>query len=211
MQDRKQHPAKRLHHHLRPRPPGSGKGTLCKRITETPDLSSHGFRHLSVGDCLRELAGLEALCEAQSFDHERILESVTKNKLLPSEVLIPVLEHKIASTTPSGDSGATAWLIDGFPRSLETALTFEEKIGRPVRIVTLECARENARSRFLNRGREKADDRERFDRRFDEYVVNMEAIREHYGGITDAISVDGTREECFEEFVHLLTAKPKDG
>lgn len=54
-------------------------------------------------------------------------------------------------------------------------------------VVILECERATAEARFLKRGRDSADDKVRFARRYDEYVENMKAIREHYRDITETV------------------------
>ncbi|KAI1750651.1 P-loop containing nucleoside triphosphate hydrolase protein [Xylaria castorea] len=167
-------------------PPGSGKGTLCKLATDRLGTPNHHYFHLSVGDYLRELCNPAVTCEGKSFDHNEIYEHLRESKLLPADVLIPVLEHKINSI-PKEKSATTTWLIDGFPRNMETALAFEEKVGTPMKIITLECKRDIAEGRFLRRGRESVDDEKRFDKRYSEYVKNMKAIREHYAGIMDAM------------------------
>ncbi|KAI0457183.1 P-loop containing nucleoside triphosphate hydrolase protein [Xylaria acuta] len=167
-------------------PPGSGKGTLCKLATDMLGKPSHRYFHLSVGDYLRELCDPAVPCEGLSLDYNKIHEHLRESKLLPADVLIPVLQHKINSI-PNEKSAITIWLIDGFPRNMETALAFEQKVGKPVKVITLECKRDTAEGRFLRRGRERIDDEKRFDKRYGEYVENMKAIREHYAGIMDAM------------------------
>ncbi|KAI1773280.1 P-loop containing nucleoside triphosphate hydrolase protein [Hypoxylon cercidicola] len=186
-------------------PPGSGKGTLCKHAVSQLDMSGFGqsYHHLSVGDYLRELCAPEAQSETTGFNYSKIREHLRESKLLPSSVLIPVLEHKV-SPSPNSDSASTVWLIDGFPRNIETALAFEEKIGQPIKVIVLECTRDTAKHRFLSRGREKSDDEERFERRYDEYVENMKEIRERYKGITETVNVAGTREECTAAFMAVF-------
>ncbi|TRX94691.1 hypothetical protein FHL15_004463 [Xylaria flabelliformis] len=181
-------------------PPGSGKGTLCKLATDRLRTPDHHYIHLSVGDYLRELCDPAASCEVKGFNHDEIREHLRESKLLPADVLIPVLEYKINST-PKEKNTTTTWLIDGFPRNMETALAFEEKVGKPVKIIALECKREIAEGRFLRRSRERTDDPKRFDKRYGEYIENMRAIREHYAGIMNTVHVNGDRGECLEKFM----------
>lgn len=183
--------------------PGSGKGTLCKLVADQSDISGHRYCHISTGDYLRELCKSEVSDDTLSFDLNRIRKHLRESKLLPSHVLVPVLEHKISSI-PKESNATTTWLIDGFPRNMETALVFEEKIGKPVKVIVLECARDVAQHRFLSRGRERSDDEKLFTRRYEEYVENMKAIREHYGSALESICVDGTREESLAEFIRVL-------
>ncbi|KAI2464708.1 P-loop containing nucleoside triphosphate hydrolase protein [Annulohypoxylon bovei var. microspora] len=184
-------------------PPGSGKGTLCKLTTNRLNTSGHSYRHLSVGDYLRQLCETGVPCEDESFDFDKIRNHLRESKLLPADVLIPVLEHKIGSIL-DGNGTAITWLVDGFPRNIETTLAFEEKIGKPVKVVVLECTHDTAQRRFLNRSREKSDDEKRFEKRYGEYVENMQAIREHYKSNIETICVDGTSEEYLGKFISAL-------
>ncbi|KAI0555836.1 P-loop containing nucleoside triphosphate hydrolase protein [Xylaria curta] len=184
-------------------PPGSGKGTLCKFATDRLKTPDHRYLHLSVGDYLRELCDPAASCEVKGFNHDEIRENLQESKLLPADVLIPVLEHKINST-PKEKNVMTTWLIDGFPRNMETALAFEEKVDKPVKIIALNCKREIAQERFLGRSREATDDVKRFDKRYGEYVENTKKIGDYYAGLTDTIYVNGDRGECLEKFMVVL-------
>ncbi|KAI8944307.1 P-loop containing nucleoside triphosphate hydrolase protein [Xylaria longipes] len=184
-------------------PPGSGKGTLCKLATSKLETPSHRYLHLSVGDYLREVCDPAAPREVMSFDYTKIRDHLRESKLLPADVLIPLLQHKIDSVT-NEKSATTTWLIDGFPRNMETALAFEQNVGKPAKVITLECKSDTAKGRFLKRGREKVDDENRFDKRYGEYVTNMKRIREHYAGIMDAVHVDGDQAECLDEFMATL-------
>ncbi|KAI1125701.1 P-loop containing nucleoside triphosphate hydrolase protein [Nemania abortiva] len=184
--------------------PGSGKGTLCKLATQRLGSSHHRYCHLSVGDYLRELSHPEMPSEEKGVEHQIIHDYLQDNKLLPADVLIPILKRKINST-PNEKGTLTTWLIDGFPRNMETALAFEEKvIGKPVKVITLECERAIAERRFLRRGREKIDDEKRFDKRHNEYVETMKAIREHYARIMVSAPVDGNLVESLIEFMEVL-------
>lgn len=162
-----------------------------------------------MGDYLRELcdSGTHTLA---SFDCDKIRDHLRDSKLLPAEVLIPVLLHRLSST-PGGNSTTTAWLIDGFPRNVETALAFEEKarlletsiaafraipkfltdgilqVGKPVKVISLSGARDIAQCRFQQRGRERGDDEERFAGRYNEYLGNMEALNGHYRSMTKTV------------------------
>ncbi|KAI0442819.1 P-loop containing nucleoside triphosphate hydrolase protein [Xylaria telfairii] len=173
-------------------PPGSGKGTLCKLAATRLRTPYHRCFHLSVGDYLRELCDPAIPHDEKSSDLKLIYEYLQESKLVPADVLIPVLEHKINSMPDDKSAIATTWLIDGFPRNMETALAFEEKVSKPVKVITLECLRAIAEGRFLRRGREKIDDEKRFDKRYSEYLENTK------------VQVDGGRGECLDKFLAAL-------
>ncbi|KAK7910767.1 P-loop containing nucleoside triphosphate hydrolase protein [Apiospora marii] len=188
-------------------PPGCGKGTLCQRVVAgsrpQSDAAVHPYTHLSLGDHLRELSQQDPwLQEEGSIDYDKICEHIEENKLLPADVLVPVFEHKL------GERFATTWLVDGFPRNMETARAFEKALGKPVKVVILGCERATAEARFLQGGRDSADDKERFARRYDEYIENMKAIREHYRDIAETICTDSSLENYLGKFEEVLSSIP---
>ncbi|EFX01594.1 uridine kinase [Grosmannia clavigera kw1407] len=93
--------------------PGAGKGTLCKNLAR-----DFGLKHVSVGDVLRK-AVLEPDVD------NTILKYVQTSELLPTELLFSVLNPHLLS----GKEGhAHIILLDGFPRQLDQARSFEEEI-----------------------------------------------------------------------------------
>ncbi|KFA70516.1 hypothetical protein S40285_00569 [Stachybotrys chlorohalonatus IBT 40285] len=184
-------------------PPGSGKGTLCSLVEGTQNWSGSAHRHLSVGDYLRTLCGQERPPESLLYNCDAIRTYIQHNKVIPGDLLVPIVQHKM-TVTPNGFDADTMWLIDGLPHSLEQALAFDGLLGMPIKVIILECDPEIAKARFLLRGREPADDEERFYRRYDNYLQNLREIHQHYGKITKIIRVNGSREECLDAFLGAL-------
>ena len=85
-------------------PPGSGKGTQCKRIVE-----KYGIEHLSSGDILRKerVDGTELGKNAQSY--------MDSGALVPDDVIIGMM---IAAIKNAGGNG---FILDGFPRTVVQA------------------------------------------------------------------------------------------
>ncbi|KAI0508319.1 P-loop containing nucleoside triphosphate hydrolase protein [Xylaria bambusicola] len=191
-------------------PPGSGKGTVCKEAVKSLKRPPH--HHLSVGDYLRELCDPTTIQAGNDIDHNKIRDYLRDNKLLPADVLIPILKDKINST-PNVDVTETTWLIDGFPRNMKTARAFEKTIGMPLKVIVLECSRDVAKHRYLSRAREQMDDEERFDKRYDGYIKNMEAIQKHYkskGVNMESIPANGDKVKCLGEFMAALPGVSED-
>ncbi|KAF2966164.1 hypothetical protein GQX73_g7413 [Xylaria multiplex] len=188
-------------------PPGSGKGTVCRSAAEMLHSPGRVYRHLSVGDYLRDICDPKTPCEVEGVDRDKIRGYLRDNKLLPSDVLIPLLKHKIDSA-PKTDT--TVWLIDGFPRNMETTHVFEKEIGKPEMVIILDCDREVAERRYLMRGRETMDDKERFSKRYDGYTNNAEAIRKHYEDIAVFISANGSKDTCLSQFLVTLPPASSD-
>lgn len=94
-------------------PPGAGKGTQSDVIKERL-----GVFHLSTGDMLREAI------KNQTETGKLAKQYTDSGKLVPDEVVIKIVEEKVASV---GDSGV---LFDGFPRTLAQAESLDAMLAR---------------------------------------------------------------------------------
>ncbi len=107
--------------------PGSGKGTLAKRIA-----ADRNIPHIATGDMLREaiMVGTPVGLRAKAF--------VESGGLVPDDVMIGIVEERLAR----GDASA-GWILDGFPRTLPQARALEgllERLGQRLHaVVLLEC------------------------------------------------------------------------
>lgn len=92
--------------------PGSGKGTQCDFI-----VRDFGYLHLSSGDLLRDEVknGTEIGREAEQL--------MKDGKLVPVEITLKLINKAMRE-----NRGATGYLIDGFPRAVEQAQLFEDKV-----------------------------------------------------------------------------------
>jgi len=95
--------------------PGVGKGTQCARLAE--DL---GFQHLSVGDLLRE-----EKTQPDSPFSQFITESMESSVIIPAHLTINLLKTKMSMLKTQGKR---RFLVDGYPRSIEQAVMFEEEV-----------------------------------------------------------------------------------
>eukprot|EP00183_Erythrolobus_madagascarensis_P005414 CAMPEP_0185856750 /NCGR_PEP_ID=MMETSP1354-20130828/29158_1 /TAXON_ID=708628 /ORGANISM="Erythrolobus madagascarensis, Strain CCMP3276" /LENGTH=675 /DNA_ID=CAMNT_0028559011 /DNA_START=354 /DNA_END=2381 /DNA_ORIENTATION=- len=93
--------------------PGSGKGTQCELIA-----GKYGLVHISTGDMLRAAvaAGTELGNRAKEF--------MDKGELVPDEVVIGMVEERLAEEDVIGARG---WLLDGFPRTVAQADALGER------------------------------------------------------------------------------------
>lgn len=95
--------------------PGSGKGTLCHKLSQ-----DYGFFHLSVGDYMRELS------QDSTFDEQGIIqEYLRQGELLPTQVILPILCKKVQEEK---EKGYHHFLVDGFPRQLAQGVEFEKQV-----------------------------------------------------------------------------------
>jgi len=91
-------------------PPGSGKGTQAKKLSEKLNLP-----HIALGDILRQVIreGSELGQRAKQF--------VENGKLVPDEVTIEITKER--TLRPDCTNG---FILDGFPRSLEQAKALDK-------------------------------------------------------------------------------------
>ena len=104
-------------------PPGAGKGTQAKSMSE-----SLGIVHISSGDLLRDhqARGTELGNTARPY--------MQKGLLVPDELIIGMIEERIR--LPDAKAG---YVLDGFPRTVEQAKALEkalEKQGETIDRVT---------------------------------------------------------------------------
>ena len=92
-------------------PPGAGKGTQCKRLTEYLSIP-----HLSTGDMLRETRGTSAL--------GRLVASyIDSGRLAPDYLVMRIVIKRM-----SEDDCRGGCLFDGFPRTLNQAQMLDEHL-----------------------------------------------------------------------------------
>ncbi|OPB41743.1 P-loop containing nucleoside triphosphate hydrolase protein [Trichoderma guizhouense] len=141
--------------------PGAGKGTLTKKLAR-----KYGFKHLSIGDLLRQLV------TSPNAD-DTVAEYVRRGELLTTEMLFPIL-------TPHVDADGVT-ILDGFPRHLDQAKEFEQQFQHPTVVLFFDCPGEMAEARVLQRkqGRE-GDNVETFRKRYAEFQELNPSLLAYY-------------------------------
>jgi adenylate kinase len=86
-------------------PPGAGKGTQAKKISE-----DYSLPHISTGDMLREnISNKTPLgLKAKSY--------MSRGELVPDELLITIIKDRLSRSDCSG-----GFLLDGYPRTIPQA------------------------------------------------------------------------------------------
>ena len=147
--------------------PGSGKGTVCSRL-----VALFGLVHLSIGDLLRS----EVALGSEIGLH---VESLMRAGDLVSDQLILDLVQRAVSNR----SDSQVFLLDGFPRTLEQAIRFEQLAQTlPALVLWLSCEDSILVERLLERGKSsgRADDNEdSIRKRIETYRVMTLPIYEH--------------------------------
>ncbi|KAF2725434.1 UMP-CMP kinase-like protein [Polychaeton citri CBS 116435] len=141
--------------------PGAGKGTQCANL-----VRDYGFRHLSAGDLLR------AEQDRQGSEFGEMIKSYIKEGLIvPMEVTIQLLENAMNDTIT--ETGNRLFLIDGFPRKMDQALAFEEKVVKSKFTLFFDCPEDVMHQRLLKRGESSGrsdDNEESIKKRFRTFV-----------------------------------------
>uniref|UniRef100_A0A673J2X1 Uncharacterized protein n=1 Tax=Sinocyclocheilus rhinocerous TaxID=307959 RepID=A0A673J2X1_9TELE len=154
----------------RPRPkviliiggPGSGKGTQCLKIAER-----YGFEYVSVGELLRKKMIHNATSNRKWSLIARI---ITNGELAPQETTITEIKQKIMKIPE-----ASGIVIDGFPRDVGQALSFEDQICTPDLVVFLACSNQRLKERLEKRAEQQGrpdDNPKAIDRRLTNFKQN---------------------------------------
>ncbi|NXA14226.1 KAD5 kinase, partial [Sapayoa aenigma] len=129
----------------RPRPkiilviggPGSGKGTQSLKIAER-----YGFNYISVGELLRKKIHSTSSNRKWSL----IAKIITTGELAPQETTITEIKQRLMQIPD--EEGI---VIDGFPRDVAQAISFEDQICTPDLVVFLACSSQRLKERLLKR------------------------------------------------------------
>jgi adenylate kinase family enzyme len=151
--------------------PGSGKSTNSKRISETMEIG-----HLSVEDLLK--------AEASSAPE-------VANEQMPQETTISVIKQELIR------QDKPLYLIDGFPRKVEHAVTFEETVCKAVCIVWLDVPEEVLLERLLEGNKEagqQEDDPEMIKLKIKGIHEGEEAVFALFEETGRAVKIDGNQE-----------------
>lgn len=101
--------------------PGAGKGTQAKGLA-----AAAGVAHISTGDMLRQhvIEGSELGQKARSY--------MDGGLLVPDDLIIAMVESRIGEP-----DARSAWILDGFPRTLPQAQALDQILGSdPTRKIT---------------------------------------------------------------------------
>lgn len=168
-------------------PPGAGKGTQSKKLTEHFDIP-----HLSTGEMLRmacsEGTKIGKLAEAY----------MTSGQLVPDPIILSI----VGDCLDRGDFD-NGCLFDGFPRTIGQAQSLDASLkqrGTPLdAVLELQVDNEELEQRLMSRGR--SDDRiEVVRQRLKGYHDTTKPLVEYYEkqGLLRVIDGTGTPEEVFE-------------
>jgi len=169
-------------------PPGAGKGTQARILTET-----RGWPQLSTGDMLR------AAVQAQTPLGKQVEAILTKGELVTDAVVIGIVAERIDQ--PDCRNGA---VFDGFPRTIAQAQALDKmlaerrkKIDMVLELkvddaVLVRRAEQRVKDTLAKGGTARSDDTpETLRHRLEVYYKNTAPLLEFYGKQGRITTVDG--------------------
>lgn len=191
----------------RPRPkvilviggPGSGKGTQSLKIAER-----YGFQYVSVGELLRKKMIHNATSNRK---WSLIAKIITNGELAPQETTITEIKQKIMKIPE-----ANGIVIDGFPRDVGQALSFEDQICTPDLVVFLACTNHRLKERLQKRAEQQGrpdDNPKAIDRRLTNFKQNTIPLVKYFQerGLIVTLDADRDEEEVFCDISQTLDNK----
>ncbi|KAG7329699.1 hypothetical protein KOW79_005921 [Hemibagrus wyckioides] len=191
----------------RPRPkviliiggPGSGKGTQSLKIAER-----YGFEYVSVGELLRKKMIHNATSNRKWSLIARI---ITNGELAPQETTITEIKQKIMKLPD-----ASGIVIDGFPRDVAQALSFEDQICTPDLVVFLACSNQRLKERLEKRAEQQGrpdDNPKATERRLANFKQNAVPLVKYFQekGLIVTLDADRDEEEVFSDISMMVDNK----
>jgi adenylate kinase len=181
-------------------PPGSGKGTQCKRL-----VKHFGIPHVSTGEMLRE-----ARKQKSPRAHE-ISEHIDSGRLVSDDLILQLVEDRLSQ--PDCQRGC---LLDGVPRTLAQAKTLDELFRRRGwvldHVLALEVPADELAARLLARAKVEGrsdDTPETMARRMKIYDDETAPLLEYYRdqGMLRAVAAIGSQEDVFRKILRAVSGQ----
>ncbi|XP_028269842.1 adenylate kinase isoenzyme 5-like [Parambassis ranga] len=191
----------------RPRPliifiiggPGSGKGS------QSAKLKHHfGLRGVSLDElCMRQLL----TDSSPSRKWEVISKMMSHGELGAQEDAVSELRRQLI-----GQTEVRGFVVDGFPRDVHQALSFQEQMGSPDLVMLLLCSNETLRCRLQRRAAQLGllgDSSHALRRRLDSFQRDIVSVSKYYRQLHLLTQVDADRDEesVFADLSSVITEK----
>jgi adenylate kinase len=178
-------------------PPGAGKGTQAKRLSD-----ERGIPQISTGDMLREaIAGETEL-------GKRVKPILDSGELVPDDLMVSLIRERLGRSDTEG-----GFILDGFPRTIAQAEALDAMLGeigrRLAAVLEFRLDENEASDRLLGRAAHegRSDDTPDVIRnRMRVYREQTEPLVEHYGeqGILVGIDAGALIDEVQGEIESVL-------
>lgn len=161
-----------------------------------------GIIHLSTGNIFRNAI------EQKTELGELVSSILEAGQLVPDQTVVDIVEETLEDSVY--DKG---YIIDGFPRTVEQAVAFDDMLERRNESIdaflSLHVPDEELIKRILSRGEGRKDDtREKIKVRLEVYKKETAPVMEYYQQAGMFRSIDGTGS-IDEIFKRILSALPK--
>jgi len=176
-------------------PPGAGKGTQAKLISEEYDIP-----HLSTGEIFRSAIKNET---ELGKEVKAILDA---GELVPDDKVVALVKEKLKESKYDG-----GYILDGFPRTVPQAEAFDqilnEKGKRLDVFLQLDVPEEELVKRILSRGEGRSDDTpQKVKNRLKIYQKETQPVLDYYKkqDVVKKIDGVGSIEEIFDRIKKVL-------
>jgi adenylate kinase len=177
-------------------PPGCGKGTQAKKLTQELDIAQ-----ISTGELFRKHLSEESALglEAQKY--------MSKGELVPDEITIGMVRERLQE--PDCEKGA---IFDGFPRTRDQAAALDKllaELGSTLHmVVDFELPIEVSRQRLMGRQEGRADDKpEVIEKRLRDHAVVEESVMPYYRdqeGLVRSVDANRPIDAIYQDLVGLI-------
>jgi adenylate kinase len=185
-------------------PPGAGKGTQGKRLSE-----HYGVPHIATGDLLRDHV------ERGTKVGKAVKRQLDAGELVSDELVLAMVQESLES-----DDAPTGYILDGFPRTVPQAVeghraAAERGLDAQAAVYLAADDAELIR-RLLHRADEegrKDDTEDVIRQRLQTYQEETAPVIDHYRDRGLLIEVDGMQpiEKVTEDIIGMLAQVPPDG
>lgn len=179
-------------------PPGAGKGTQAKKISETYEIP-----HVSTGDIFR------TAIKNETELGKKVKSILDAGDLVPDELVVKLIKEELQE--PDYTEG---YILDGFPRTVPQAEAFDDYLdqqnSRVDAFLELQVPEEELVSRILSRDEGRSDDTEdKVKKRLEVYREETAPVKEHYKKQDLVYTIDGVGsiEEIFKRIQDVLDKK----
>lgn len=184
--------------------PGAGKGTQCENL-----VKNYGFVHLSAGDLLRAEQN-----RPESRFGELIASYIKNGQIVPQEITVALLKQAMRQKIDevADASEPRKFLIDGFPRKMDQAVTFEQDIAECKAVLFFDCPEAVMLKRLLKRGENSGrsdDNAESIKKRFQTFQGTSMPVVKYFDKVNKVITVscEGSPSEVYDHVTSALTER----
>jgi len=173
-------------------PPGSGKGTISKKLVEKNE-----FTHISTGDLIR------------NSDDAELKKIIKKGEFIPDRTMLRMLRKALGKADL--EKGI---IIDGFPRNVKQAKMLDSLLGKMGvglnHVLYLDLSEDKAKERIMKRAekedREDDKDPEVISKRFKTYEKKTSPLIEKYKKSRKLIKIDSSRgsEKVYKQVLNKI-------